>query len=417
MEIAKLRAARVLWSNILDVYGADEESKRIEVHGKTSVNNQTVYDPYVNMLRTTTEAFSAIVGGVDSLHTNPFNESYSVPGDFARRIARNTQIILNEESHLSELIDPAGGSYYVESLTREVADAAWNEFRKIEKMGGIIEALKSGYVQNQIESVVAARVKDIKKQKKVIVGTNMYADPKEKKPETVKPDHEELYGSRAEFLQKFRVHSNTEKNGDVIDKLNKLVETCSEDCISIGTEALLAGATLGEISHAARAKSGESISIEKFNVHMDAELFVDLRNRALDTEKKTGSKPKVFLANMGKIKQYKARADFSRSFFEVGGFEVLYPSGFETTGEAVKGALDSGAETVVICSTDDTYPELVKSITEGIKNKKPGVNVILAGDPKDQIEAYKEAGVDNFIYLGADVYAVLSDLLNNAGDM
>ena len=415
MEIAKLRASRVLWSNMLDVFGADDTAKKMEIHAKTSLNNQTIFDPYVNLLRTTTEAFSAIVGGVDSLHTNPFNESFAVPGDFARRIARNTQIILDEESHLSELIDPAGGSYYVESLTREVADAAWNEFRKIEEMGGIIRALKSGYLQNQIESVVAARIKDIKKRKKVIVGTNMYVNPKESKPETVSPGHDELYTKRAKYLQEFRVESNLDKNKDIVEKLNSLVEINSDECINIGTEALLAGATLGEISHAARAKTDESISIEKLNVHSDAELFVELRNHALDFENKTGSRPKVFLACMGPLKQYKARADFSRSFFEVGGFEVVYPQGFESSGDAVKAALDSGAGTVVLCSTDETYPGLVKPITEGIKNKQPRVKVILAGYPKDRIESYKNAGVDNFIYLGADAYAVLSDLLSNAG--
>jgi len=248
------------------------------------------------------------------------------------------------------------------------------------------------------------------------VGTNMYVDPKEKKPEVVYPDHEKLYSKRAEYLQDFRVQSNSEKNKDVVDKLNKLVEPSIEDSISIGTDALLAGATLGEISHAARAKTGESLSIEKLNVYMDSQLFVDLRNRALDIENKTGSLPKVFLANMGKLKQYKARADFSRSFFEVGGFEVIYPEGFESTDDAIQACLDSSAGSIVICSTDDTYPDLVKPITEGIKNRKRGVSVILAGYPKDQIEAHKEAGVDNFIFLGADVYAVLSDLLNNAGD-
>jgi methylmalonyl-CoA mutase len=415
MEIAKLRAARVLWSNILDVFGADDEAKKIEIHGKTSLNNQTMYDPYVNMLRTTTEAFSAIVGGVDSLHTNPFNESFAVPDEFARRIARNTQIILDEESHLSELIDPAGGSYYVESLTQEVADAAWNEFKKIEDMGGIIEALKSGYIQNKIESVVASRIKDIKKRKNVIVGTNMYVDPKEKKSEAAQPDHEELYKKRVVYLQDFRVKSNVEKNKVVVEKLHSLVETSSADSINIGTEALLAGATLGEISHAARATTEESISIEKLNIHLDSQLFVDLRNSALEIQHKTGSGPKVFLANMGKLKQYKARADFSRSFFEVGGFEVIYSAGFDSTDDAVKAALDSGSGAVVICSTDDTYPDLVKPLVQGIKQKRPGVKIILAGYPKDQVAAHKEDGVDNFIYLGADVYAVLSDLLNNAG--
>jgi len=314
------------------------------------------------------------------------------------------------------VIDPAGGSYYVESLTKEVADAAWNEFKKIEEMGGILEALKSGYLQNEIEGVVAQRTRDIKKRRNVIVGTNMYTDPGEEKPKIVNPNHEKLYKKRAEFLQDFRVESNVEKNSEIVDKLNSLVDTDSKECINIGTEALLAGATLGEITHAARAKTEESISIEKLNTHRAAEIFEDLRNRALKIQKETGSKPKVFLANMGPVKQYKARADFSRGFFEVGGFEVIYPAGFDSVEAAVNAALNSEVSTIVICSTDNTYPDLVKPLTGGIKRTNPDISVILAGYPKEQIDAHKEAGVDNFIYLGADAYEVLSDLMNNLGD-
>jgi methylmalonyl-CoA mutase len=146
-------------------------------------------------------------------------------------------------------------------------------------------------------------------------------------------------------------------------------------------------------------------------------MFEELRIASEKFKKQSGSKPKVFLATMGSLKQFKARADFSRAFFETGGFEIVYPNGFEKTEEAVKSAIDSKAQVVVICSTDDVYPELVPVIVKGIKEKSKDVAVILAGYPKDQIEEHKKSGIDDFIYLGADAHQILSSLLKRIGAM
>jgi methylmalonyl-CoA mutase len=415
MEIAKLRAARVLWSNIIDAYGGSDESKKVAVHGRTSIYNQTIYDPYVNMLRTTTEAFSAVIGGIDSLHTNTFNETFTIPNTFARRIARNTQIILNEESHLGELIDPAGGSFYVEKLTDEVAKNAWKEFQKIDELGGMIEALKANYPQEEIDKVVGLRNKDIRKRKNSIVGTNNYCNTKEDQPKIQLPNFSEFHKKRSDYLQKHRVSGESEKHTSIIEKLNKMVDTSSTEIIEIGAEAILEGATLGEISSAARATADESLSINTLRLHRMAQLFEELKEDTFTYEKKNGAKPKVFLATMGALKQFKARADFSRAFFEVAGFEIVYPNGFESNDDAVKAAIESGANAVVICSTDDNYPEIVPELVKGIKSTNPDTTIVLAGYPKDQIEKHKESGVDEFIFLGCDAYAVLSELLTKIG--
>ncbi len=179
MEVAKLRAARLLWSKILEAYEVKEENRKIFIHGKTSQFNQTFFDPFVNSLRTTTEAFSAIVGGVDSLQTNAYDESFNIPDDFSRRLARNTQIILKEESHLDQVIDPAGGSFFVEKLTDDIANAAWKLFQTIEEKGGMLKAIQSGFVQDEIAKIADVKKKDFAKRKSVLVGTNMYANPKE----------------------------------------------------------------------------------------------------------------------------------------------------------------------------------------------------------------------------------------------
>ncbi|MFH2029361.1 MAG: methylmalonyl-CoA mutase family protein [Bacteroidota bacterium] len=354
MEISKLRASRLIWNNILKTFGSDLIKHKIKIHAKTAQFNQTICDPYVNMLRTTTEAFSAVAGGADSIQTNPFDESYSETDEFSRRIARNVQIILGEESHLSELIDPAGGSYYVESLTNELAKAAWKEIQKISGMGGMLTAIINGYPQNEIASIANQKKNDLATRKRVIVGSNMYANTKETLPKR--------------------------------DDRNQ------KQTIAAGSEELL---------------------VQKLQPHRASEIFEELRFLSASIQKKTGDKPKVFLANMGPLKQFKARADFSRGLFEVGGFEVIYPNGFQTATQAAAEAIKSNSKVVVICSSDKTYPDIVPPLADEIKKADSSIKIILAGYPKDQVEMHKQNGVDHFIYLGCNVYDLLKELLSN----
>ncbi len=411
MEVAKLRAARMLWSKILEAYGIPEQNRKMFIHCKTTEFNQTYFDPYVNMLRTTTEAFSAIVGGADSIHTNPFDESFNHSENFSRRIARNTQIILKEESHLDQVIDPAGGSYFVEKLTDDIAKAAWVLFQTVEGKGGMLKAIQSGFVKEEIDKVADAKKKDFAKRKSVLVGTNMYANPKEELMEIKEPDLASVYKKRVEYIQKYRITGDDLKHTGILEKLQKITDTKSYELIDYAVDAYLDGASLGEISRSVRASAEKGISVQPLKQFRLAEMFEELRIASEKFRKKTGSKPKVFLATMGTIKQFKARADFSRAFFEVGGFEVVYPNGFNSTDEAVKSAFESKAQAVVICSTDDAYPELVPLFLKGIKEKSKDIVVILAGYPKDQVEEHKKSGVDDFIYLGADAYQILSNLI------
>ena len=411
MEVAKLRAARMLWSKILEAYGVSAEYQKMFIHCKTTEFNQTYFDPYVNMLRTTTEAFSAIVGGADSIVTNPFDESFNPSDNFSRRIARNTQIVLKEESHLDQVIDPAGGSYFVEKLTDDFAKAAWQLFQQIEEKGGMLKAIQTGFVQEEISKVAEAKKKDFAKRKSVLVGTNMYANPKEEMMEIKKQDLDAVYKKRVEYIQKYRISGEDKKHKSILDKLQKIADTNSFDLIDEAVEAFLEGASLGEVSRSIRASADKGITVQPLKKFRLAEIFEELRIASENYKQKTGGRPKIFLATMGPLKQFKARADFSRAFFEVGGFEIVYPNGFASTDDAIKAAVESKAQAVVICSTDDTYPELVPSIVRGIKEKSKDVAVILAGYPKDQIEEHKKSGVDDFIYLGADAHLILSSLL------
>lgn len=356
MEIAKFRAARVIWKKIVESYGGSDEAAKIYIHARTSTYSQTKYDPYVNMLRVTTEAFSAVVGGVDSIHTSAFNEITGKEDDFARRIARNVQIILKEESHMDQLIDPAGGSFYVEKLSEEVLNAAWKIFQSVEEKGGMIEALKTGIPQSEIREVAEKRWADTAKRKAKIVGVNMYANTTEEKP-----------------------------------------EACTAP---------------------AKSESGNSdLSVEPLNTHRLAEPFEAVRDAVFAFNEKEGRNPKLFLANMGPLGQYKARADFTKGFFETGAFEVVYPEGFATPEEAAAAAVEAGVDAIAVCSTDETYPEIIPAFIKALGNAKEKLPVILAGYPKDQIEAHKESGVDEFIFMGADNYGIISRLHKRIGVM
>ncbi len=415
MEIAKFRAVKFLLTTIASEYGVENNDLEFKIGAKSSEFNQTVLDPYVNMLRTTTQTFSAILGGVNYITTSPFDETFRTPDNFSRRIARNTQTILREESHLDQVIDSAGGSYYIESLTEEIANKAWELFKEVENNGGILESLINGDIQKSITELNEQRRKDINNRKSVIVGANMFADVKEKQLEVRKLDQAAFQKKRAEYLSKFRLNGSTEKHQSIIDKLNSISTSSSIEMIDTITQAFRIGSTLGEVTSALSSSHKAELKIDKLAKQRASEGFEKLRNSAQNYKDENGHLPKVFLANYGSINEYKGRADFSKGFFEVGGFDVIDPKGFGTTEDTINASVESGAPIVVICSTDDNYPEIIPKITKGIKTKNSSIQLILAGYPKDQIDEYKKSGIDDFIFLGADVMEKLTNLFNKIG--
>ena len=415
MEIAKFRAARILFSELLNQMNITQENVQMFSGARTSSFYHSTVDPYVNMLRITTQAFSAVIGGVQMIETLPFNSLFAAGDEFAERIARNTQIILSEESHLNHVIDAAGGSYYVETLTNEIATNAWKYFKEIEAAGGIVEALRAGKIQNDIKQVNEKRQKDVATRKSVIVGVNSYANVKENPVHKPEIDLEEVYNKRAGYLQKLRVSGNGENHSSILIELEKINHTEDEaDQISLAAALAERGATIGEIFSHLR-KSSDHEEIETLTAIRPAEKFESLRVRAFKEKSGKGSLPKIYLFNIGTIKQYKARADFARGFFEAGGCEVIYNAGVQTISEGLQQAVFSGARAFVLCSTDDTYPELVPTFVEQIKKADPSNLCVLAGYPKDQVEAHKQSGIDEFIFLGADVVTIISSIFDKTG--
>ncbi|MCL1976082.1 MAG: acyl-CoA mutase large subunit family protein [Firmicutes bacterium] len=366
MEIAKLRAARLLWSKIIAAYGGNEDSAKLDARAATSRFTTTVYDPYVNILRSATQAFSGIVGGVDALTVEPFDTALRHSDEQSRRIARNIQMMLENEFNLTTPIDPAGGSWFVETLTGQVIEATWEKLQQIEEDGGILQVLHNGTLQAEINATLQERFKKLSTRADHAVGSNMYANVEER-------------GERRED--------------------RKTADACRGDHWS---------STNCVCDHRSSANVGESETVTPISPHRWTEQFEALRIKTEAHTAKTGKNIEVFLANMGPLSQHKARADFSAGFMEVGGFTVLRNDGFADVAAAAWAAVASQAQATIICSTDDTYPEIVPELSRAIKAEAPQMLVILAGAPAPEFKnSYLEAGVDDFIHVKADCLSVL----------
>ena len=409
LQIAKLRAVRPLWAQIVGAFGGRAEAQKMRIHARPALFFKTIYDPYVNMLRNTTEIFSGVVGGIDSFESAPFDEPIRKGDEFSRRIARNVQIMLQEEFGLLQPIDPAGGSWAVETLTRQMKEKIWAEFQRIEKEGGIIAALRAGSLQENVAAVLAARFKNADLRRDRIVGNNMYPNMTETLLETRAEDTAALKAQRTADIDAYLSDIDVKHRDEALASLR---QAHSGDH---AVEAALAGATIAELMTAVTEGNGAE-TVTAIAPHRWSERFEALRQRTEEYKAEKNDNVKIFLANMGPIPQHKARADFTTGFLQVGAFEVLGNDGFKTVEEAADAARASGADAVVICSTDATYPEIVPALAPKLHEVLPNARVFLAGAaPKDLLETYKEAGIDEYISVRANCYEILESLQKQKG--
>jgi len=353
MEIAKIRAARFLWAKIVNVYSpGDQEFTRANIHSVTSDWNKTVYDAYANILRTTTEAMSAIIGGTNSLTIRPFNAIFEETTPFAERIARNQQLLLKEESYLDKVVDPASGSYYIDNLTDSIIGEAWKLFLEIDEMGGFIAAFKKGFVQERIKATSQKRDLAIATRKEILLGTNQYPNFSEKIASELDP-------------QVFQPAGFTIKNA--------IAETLKP--------------------------------------YRGAQAFENLRYKT-DMFSLENKRPAAFMLTYGSLAMRRARSQFSGNFFACAGFEIIDNNGFKTVDEGVAAALASNAEFVVVCAADDDYPVIGPEIFNKIKGK---ANIVIAGYPKDSVDALKAAGIKHFIHVKSNVLETLMEFQKMVG--
>ncbi|WP_314535981.1 methylmalonyl-CoA mutase family protein [uncultured Selenomonas sp.] len=409
LQIAKLRAVRPLWAQIVGAFGGSAEAQKMRIHARPALFFKTIYDPYVNMLRNTTEIFSGVVGGIDSFESAPFDEPIRKGDEFSRRIARNVQIMLQEEFGLLQPIDPAGGSWAVETLTRQMKEKIWAEFQRIEKEGGIIAALRAGSLQESVAAVLAARFKNADLRRDRIVGNNMYPNMTETLLETRAEDTAALKAQRTADIDAYLSDIDVKHRDEALASLRQA------HSVDNAVAAALAGATIAELMTAVTEGNGAE-TVTAIAPHRWSERFEALRQRTEEYKAEKNDNVKIFLANMGPIPQHKARADFTTGFLQVGAFEVLGNDGFKTVEEAADAARASGADAVVICSTDATYPEIVPALAPKLHEVLPKARVFLAGAaPKDLLETYKEAGIDEYISVRANCYEILESLQKQKG--
>lgn len=307
MEIAKIRAARMLWANIVAPYEPKRGcSQKIRIHATTSKWNSTVYDPYVNMLRGTTEAMSGTIAGVHSLEVLPFNVAYEAPTDFSARIARNVQLLLKNESHFDVVADPAGGSYYIENLTNSIADQAWKLFKEVEERGGYIKAFQSGFIQETIEAAATKKRNNIATRREILLGTNQYPNF----TETVK--------------------TNGKPQG-----------SCSCCCSS---------------------SEPKYTPLKPFRGAMEFEALREMVD-------KSGKEPKAFMLTCGSLSFARARSQFACNFFACAGIRVVDNTYFADVEQGVNEALKAKADIVVICASDDDYATIAPKVKELIGDK------------------------------------------------
>lgn len=344
MEIAKFRAARMLWANIVKGYGpAKNCACKMHIHAETSRWNQTVYDPYVNMLRGTTEAMSATIAGVHSLEVTPFDTSFENPTEFSKRIARNVELLLKNESHFDQVVDPAGGSYYVENLTQSIAAEAWKLFLEIEQKGGYTEAYKAGLIVERIKASAAAKDKNIATRRQTLLGANQY------------PNFTEVAG------KEITAESVTRKQAE------------------------------GNVLVPYRG----AMAFEEMRLQVD----------------RSGKEPKAFMLTCGNLGMARARSQFSCNFFACAGIKVIDNTYFKSIEEGAKAALESKAQIVVVCASDDDYAEAAPKVKELLGGK---AILVVAGAPACAPELEAQ-GITNFINVKSNVLETLKFYLKEMG--
>jgi methylmalonyl-CoA mutase len=398
MEIAKIRAARWLWSKVAAAYGV--ENAPVHIHASTSKWNKTTYDAHTNMLRVTSEAFAAVVAGVDSLHIGPFDEISGKTDEFSRRIARNLHTILREECGLDQVIDPAGGSTYIEWLTDKIAASSWEIFQDIEKQGGMPAALEAGTVQQAVQGVAKAKLTNIRRRKDKIVGCNMYPDLKGKKL----------------AIRSVECRAGQSIPGAPAPQTLDITPSINSSMVEQAIAAAKAGATKLSLALATGFVCEETgPTVTALPARRAAEEYEALRDASAAFAAENGAPPAILQLNVGPSRKYRLRADWTAAFFEAAGFAVDGKRDFKGIDDAVAALTASKAAIAVITSDDATYLESAEALAQAVKAAQPAIHLLLAGAPGDNEAAWRAAGIDDFVNVRSNNFELNEQLLKKAG--
>ena len=419
MEIAKLRAARLLWDKIVSKFNpTDLNSKVLRTHCQTSGWSLTEQDPYNNVIRTTVEAMAAIFGGTQSLHTNAFDEAIALPTEFSARIARNTQIVLQEETHITKVVDPWGGSYMMESLTQEMADKAWAIILEIEKQGGMAKAIETGIPKLNIEKSAAAKQARIDKGLDVIVGVNKYKLNKEDLVDILEIDNEKVRLSQLKRLDHLRSHRDDNKVMEALNALTNYAKTGNGNGLELAINAARLRASVGEITYAlevvwgrynAQSQTVSGVYGQSYENDQEWKLIQDKIKKFIEDN---GRRPRILIAKMGQDGHDRGAKVVATGLADLG-FDVDLSPLFATPKEVAKQAIENDVHFVASSSLAAGHKTLIPELISELKSQGADDILVIAGGviPKQDYDFLLKAGVVRIFGPGSTIPYCAEELL------
>jgi methylmalonyl-CoA mutase len=411
-QIAKLRAARLVWSKVVAAAGGGAEAQAMALHARTAHSTKAARDPWVNMLRGTAESFAAAVGGAESVATAPFDECVGASDSFARRAARNTQLVLREESHLHEVLDPAGGSWFIEQLTDQIARAAWEGFRDVERLGGMERALTLGQVRTKLETTRAARLERVRSRKDAVVGVsevpNLAEEPVTRAPVDMQEVEVELglpLGPAGQDARIAKLHE--------LARVAMSTEEATGTLTALAVEAAELGVDLDTMG-VVLAEGQPSVHVVPLEPFRVAAPWEALRDASDDFLTRTGARPKACIVALGTVAQHTARATWVANALAAGGIESSIVHELESAEDAASRFAESRAALAILCGPDALYAELGAATVKALVGAG-AKHVVVAGKPGELKQALEDAGAGSFLYAGQDLLAALELLHRQLG--
>jgi len=421
LEVAKMRAARLLWCKIMQGFNAaNPKSLMLRTHCQTSGWSLTAQDPYNNVVRTTIEAMAAVFGGTQSLHTNALDEAIALPTEFSARIARNTQLIIQEETHITNVVDPWAGSYMMEKLTQDMADAAWKIIEEVDALGGMVKCVDSGWAKLKIEASAAEKQARIDSGKDVIVGVNKYKLAEEDAIDTLDIDNHAVRDNQVARLERLRAARDTAATQAALDALTRCAESGDGNLLDLAIKAVRLRATVGEVSDALEKVWGrhradtQKVTGVYAAAYDSAEGWDQLKQEIETFAESQGRRPRVMIAKLGQDGHDRGAKVVATAFADLG-FDVDMGPLFQTADECARQAIENDVHAVGVSTLAAGHKTLVPAIIQSLKKQGADDIIVFVGGviPRQDYEMLFDAGVKGIYGPGTPIPASAKDVLEH----
>ena len=421
MEISKLRAARILWAALMEEKFApkDKRSLMLRTHCQTSGVSLTSKDPYNNVIRTTIEAMSGVLGGTQSLHTNSFDEALGLPTDFSSRVARNTQLVIQEETGITRVVDPLAGSYYVETLTSELVSEARKLIDEVESLGGMTRAVESGMPKLRIEEAAALRQSRIDRGEEVIVGVNKYQPATEAEVDVLNIDNSAVRDAQINRLQKIRADRDQDQCGKALSQLAEAAENGEGNLLALTIDAMRARASVGEVSDALETVWGRHVAEQRsisgvYSASYEGDdMFKDIKSEVDEFAEKHGRRPRMLVIKLGQDGHDRGAKIIATAFADMG-FDIDIGPMFQTPEEAARQAIENDVHIVGVSTQAAAHSTLVPQLIEQLESQRANEVLVICGGviPPDDYDQLKAAGVSAIFGPGTNIPEAAREVLS-----